>query len=132
MEDKPLGELYGIVDGEHAVTLTPDEARRLIENLTQWLETKPGMEARAEVVSTPKHPLQPLWTDECGTLRFKPNAIVKFLLDAGPCDLNQIACMPFEDADREQLAQLIGYSLSGFCELSYVSDETYNLACSMA
>jgi len=30
----------------------------------------------------------------------------------------------FSQEDREQFAQLIGYSLSGFGELSYVSDET--------
>lgn len=32
------------------------------------------------------------------------------------------------DEDREQFAQLIGYSLSGFADLSYVSNKTYNAA----
>ena len=31
--------------------------------------------------------------------------------------------MPFSDEDREQFAQLIGYSVSGFGELSYASAE---------
>jgi len=75
-----------------------------------------------------EHPLQPLEKDEQGILRFKQNKIVRFLLDAGPFDLNQIACMPFDQEDREQFAQLIGYSLSGFGELNYVSDETYTKA----
>jgi hypothetical protein len=75
-----------------------------------------------------KHPVQPLEKDSHGVLRFKENKIVRFLLDAGPFNLNQIASMPFDNEDREQLAQLIGYSLSGFGELSYVSDETYNKA----
>lgn len=75
-----------------------------------------------------KHPLQPLYLDEHGTKRFKRNAIVRHLLDKGGIDLNQIACMSFEREDREQFAQLIGYSLSGFGELGYVSDTAYELA----
>lgn len=77
-----------------------------------------------------KHPVQPLITDEHGITRFKKNKIVRFLLDAGPFDLNNIAMMQFSAEDHEQLAQLIGYSLSGFGELSYVSDRTYNAAAS--
>lgn len=75
-----------------------------------------------------RHPVQPLITDEAGILRFKRNEIVRFLLDAGPFDLNKLAMMPFSAEDWEQLAQLIGYSLSGFEDLSYVTDETYDLA----
>jgi hypothetical protein len=33
--------------------------------------------------------------------------------------------MPFDREDWEQFAQLIGYSLDGFGELSYVSQETH-------
>jgi hypothetical protein len=73
-----------------------------------------------------KHPIQPLEKDDRDIVRFKENKIVRFLLDAGPYDLNQLAAMPFSQEDREQFAQLIGYSLCGFGELSYVSDETYN------
>lgn len=79
-----------------------------------------------------KHPIQPISKDENGTLRFKRNAIVKFLLDNGGFDLNKLAVMGFSREDREQFAQLIGYSLSGFSELSYVSDETYGTAEVMA
>ena len=75
-----------------------------------------------------KHPVQPLKKDNDGVLRFKKNNIVRFLLDAGPFDLNKLALMPFSDEDREQFAQLIGYSLSGFGDLDYVSDETYDKA----
>jgi len=75
-----------------------------------------------------KHPVQPLEEDEQGILRFKENKIVRFLLDAGPFDLNRLALIRFDDEDREQFAQLIGYSLAGFGELSYVSDETYERA----
>lgn len=75
-----------------------------------------------------KHPIQPTYLDENNTLRFKQNEIVCFLLNTGEINLNMLAGMDFSAEDREQFAQLIGYSLSGFGELSYVSDETYETA----
>jgi hypothetical protein len=74
-----------------------------------------------------KLPIQPLVNDN-GIVRFRANSIVAFLLDAGPFDMNQLARMHFTPEDREQFAQLIGYSLSGFAELDYVSDETLKRA----
>lgn len=71
-----------------------------------------------------KHPLQPIELIK-GTPRFKRNAIVDFLAKD---KLNELAAMDFSNEDQEQLAQLIGYSLSGFSELSYVSDEAYEAA----
>lgn len=78
-----------------------------------------------------KHPIQPLETDEHGVLRFKPNAIVRYLLDSGPFDLNHLARHGFSEEDFGQFAQLIGYSLDGFGTLSYVKDETYGAAVRM-
>ena len=75
-----------------------------------------------------RHPIQPCITDEHGTVRFHGNAIVRYLLDRGPFDMNHLAYQPFSREDREQFAQLIGYSLSGFSELDYVSDDTYATA----
>ena len=70
-------------------------------------------------------PIQPIYTDDHGTLRFRENKIVRFLLDNGGLDLNQLARMlPDCREDWEQFAQLIGDSLSGFGDLSYVSNET--------
>ena len=74
------------------------------------------------------YPIQPLALDEHRILRFKRNAIVRFLLDAGPHDMNALAVMPFSDEDRQQFAQLIGYSLAGYGDLSYVSEEAYQRA----
>lgn len=74
------------------------------------------------------HPIQPLEKDKDGVIRFKQNNIVRYLLDNGPFDMNQISILPFTQEDREQFAQLIGYSLFGFRELSYVSDETCETA----
>jgi hypothetical protein len=73
-------------------------------------------------------PLQPLYRDADGTVRFRANQIVWFLLEWAKTygmNLNVLAAMPFDAADREQFAQLVGYSLSGFGELSYVTDETF-------
>lgn len=77
-----------------------------------------------------KHPIQPL-EKKYGVLRFKENAIVRYLLDHGAkhgCGLNEIAGMDFPKEDHIQFAQLIGYSLSGYSELSYVDDDTYGTA----
>lgn len=81
-----------------------------------------------------KHPIQPLAPDARGTLRFRANAIVQHLLDTHPkCDLNTLARMDFTDDDRQQFAQLIGYSLDGYGELSsYVDDVAYGAAVRMA
>lgn len=65
-------------------------------------------------------PLQPIRNN-----RFVPNRIVEKLLEVAPIDLNDIAAMDFTNEEHEQLAQLIGYSVSGFQSLSYVSSETY-------
>ena len=68
-------------------------------------------------------PLQPI---ENG--RFIPNRIVEALLETSTLDLNKIALMDFTGQERMPFAQLIGYSLSGFSELNYVDDETYEAA----
>lgn len=78
-----------------------------------------------------QHPIQPICKDEYDTPRFKKNKIVRFLLDAGPFDMNKLAMMDFSQEDRIQFAQLIGYSLDGFSELSYVNDEVYGAAVKM-
>jgi hypothetical protein len=75
--------------------------------------------------SPAKHPIQPLVEDDHGVVRFKSNAIVRFLLDKGPFNMNDIARDEFSQEDREQFAQLIGYSHSGSGDLGYVSDEVW-------
>lgn len=72
-----------------------------------------------------QHPIQPLEFDTNNVLRFKPNMIVTKLLKEGPFTMNDF-CVGFSDEDKIQFAQLIGYSLSGFSELSYVDDATYD------
>lgn len=70
-----------------------------------------------------KHPIQPIIHTPDGVYRFKGNKIVTFLLEAGPFDMNQLALMPFDQDDRQQFAQLIGYSVDGYAELSYHSKQ---------
>lgn len=82
--------------------------------------------------------MQPLIRDEQGVQRFKSNTLVSALLDHGRetgLDLNKLSAKfhPGEhQADWQQLAQLIGYSLIGYGSLSYVDDEAYNTASYMA
>lgn len=70
-----------------------------------------------------KHPMQKIKDG-----RFVKNDIVEYLLDNGGIGLNKIACMDFSAEDRQQFAQLIGYSVSGYGSLSYVSEESYGQA----
>jgi len=65
-------------------------------------------------------PQQPIYIDEKGVERFRANGIVRLLLDTGQITLNDVAAhMSFSDAERAQFAQLIGYSLCGYRDLSY-------------
>ena len=71
------------------------------------------------------YPMQPVGFDEVGVSRFKENKIVRWLANGR---LNEIHTMDFSNEDHMQLAQLIGYSISGYADLSYVSDESYAAA----
>lgn len=71
-----------------------------------------------------KHPMQPIEVDKQGVVRFKANAIIRWLCDSGKLDLNEIAIMPFSNEDHMQIAQLLGYSISGFGDLSYADKRT--------
>ena len=77
-----------------------------------------------------KNPIQPIIKDAGGQARFKANKIVQELLDTHPrFYMNDIVRKNFSDDDRQQFAQLIGYSLSGYSELMrYVDDVAYSAA----
>jgi hypothetical protein len=89
-----------------------------------------ALESATEFVAAPKphHPMQPIVLDCDGVARFRGNRIVRFLLDYGGIDLNQIARADFTRADRQQFAQLIGYSVSGYGDLSYADSAVVNCA----
>jgi len=69
-----------------------------------------------------KHPMQKIVFDDRGVARFQTNKIIEYILDNGGIDLNQIARLDFDREDRAQFAQLIGYSVSGYGDLSYAID----------
>lgn len=69
-------------------------------------------------------PGQPL-EERKGAVRFKENAIVGFLFNFASnrgMGMNEIWALPFAEEDRKQFAQLIGYSVVGYCELPYVRE----------
>lgn len=76
---------------------------------------------------TERNPMQPVGLVD-GVMRFKRNKIVDDLLTfATPkgFDMNFIVGSGnYTQDDMEQFAQLIGYSICGFHEIPYVSDET--------
>ena len=87
-----------------------------------------------------QHPMQPLvWDGK--VVRFKENAIVRRLVDAskhldgGPkpgksfANLNEIAGWTgISPEDFEQFWQLMGYSVSGYGELSFIRRSVVNRA----
>jgi hypothetical protein len=79
-----------------------------------------------------KHSMQPVVWDGHGVIRFERNPIVRFLLDQGPFDLNKIAELSESQGwareDHSHFAQLIGYSVSGWGTLSYVSSREWERA----
>lgn len=84
----------------------------------------PRCSAIIDIVTKSPHPMQPAETDSTGVLRFKANAIIRYLLDNGPFNLTDLANMRFDIDDWSQFMQLIGYSLSGYLDLSSVSHES--------
>lgn len=80
--------------------------------VADWLEREAGR----------PHPTQPLEVDDKGVVRFKGNKIIKFLFDTGKLDLNEISAMVragmLPEEDYVQITQLLGYSVSGWGDLS--------------
>ena len=75
-----------------------------------------------------RHPIQPLELVD-GILRFKSNAIVKYILASHPTvDLNALAHLDFSKEDWEQFAQLTGGSFSYCGDLPYFGTDTLHLA----
>ena len=82
-------------------------------------------------------PMQPVVIAQDGRTRFQVNEVVRALLDEASArgfTLNEltVACHDAPRSDWEQFAQLIGYSIGGFSELSYVRNETYDRAAKRA
>lgn len=69
--------------------------------------------------------MQPLYKDKRGVIRFRGNRLVEALLDWGQSrgmGLNELTAIGIgKREDWQQPAQLIGYSLDGYFDLSYVT-----------
>ncbi len=79
--------------------------------------------------------MQPIVWAEDGCIRFLANRMVNDLYEfARPrgMGLNEMAAGDYTADERMQFAQLIGYSVSGYGGLSYVSDESANKADAIA
>lgn len=75
-----------------------------------------------------RHPIQPLEMVD-GILRFKSNAIVKYLLASHPTvDLNALGRLDFSKEDWEQFYQLTGTSFSYCSDLPYFRTDTLHIA----
>lgn len=73
------------------------------------------------------NPMQPIVLASDGCIRFKSNSIVDRLLKESQergFGLNELCCQEFPQEDWDQFNQLIGYSVSGYGDLSLVSDES--------
>jgi hypothetical protein len=78
-----------------------------------------------------KNPMQPVLKDSSNVIRFKQNEIVRQLLELSKSHgfgLNEIGHGNFTLDDQMQFAQLIGYSVSGYGDLSYVDAVSCELA----
>ena len=70
-----------------------------------------------------KHPTQKIIDG-----RFVGNKIVKYLRDHSGINMTELRMLEFDTEDREQFVQLLGYSLSTYSELDYVTDTAYQKA----
>lgn len=76
----------------------------------------------------PKHPCQPVELKPNGVAYFKENAIVRAFLEAAregrTLNLNDtLGDGKFSEEDQVQFAQLIGYSVSGWKDLTFVKSK---------
>jgi len=134
--DKVVGQGLKFISVGHGHALI---AARFPGQVILWLNkdgtvnhAAPGnpdeVEADQNTISQLKHPRQPIGFDGGGTIRFKPNQIILWMLEMGRAgkkfDLCDIASNgDFSNEDLVQLYQLIGYSISGISALSFVSSE---------
>lgn len=80
-------------------------------------------------------PMQPVMTDRDGTRRFVENRIIRDLVEFSATHgrgIHAIAAGDYTDQERQQFAQLNGYSIRGYGELSYVDDVAYEQACAQS
>ncbi|MNB61078.1 hypothetical protein D3C87_1090790 [compost metagenome] len=83
------------------------------------------------ILAGEEEPMQPVGVDKHGVHRFLENRIVRDVLECSRISgygLNEIAVAGYSGAEHRQFAQLIGYSVSGYGDLSYVNEESCSRA----
>lgn len=86
------------------------------------------------------HPMQPVVIAKDKIICFKENPIIQWMLDMGRegkrFDLNTIAIVSsglgWKKEDHMQIAQMLGYSVSGYGDLSYASKKSIQEADALA
>lgn len=81
------------------------------------------------------HPMQEVHIAADKVARFRANRIVAAVYEHAAqhgLDLNKLAIMGFSDEDHNQFAQLLGWSVSGFGDLSYADPELVEKADALA
>lgn len=94
--------------------------QEILDQIEALAQSVRDMDAPEMIPPMDRVPMQPITIAADGVVRFRENAIVRFLLDRGPFNMNHIAMLPgIPQEDRAQFAQLIGYSVSGYGDLDY-------------
>ena len=81
------------------------------------------------------HPMQQIVIASDKIIRFRSNHIVRDLLEFAEkkgFGMNEIGQRGYTHADLRQFAQLVGYSVDGFCSLGYANRKTGDAACKIA
>ena len=110
----------GAENAAHIAAANPAVILALLDRLEQAEKERDELKAGA-------FPMQPIHVAEDGCIRFKKNRIVDDMLEHSRkhgFGLNEMAMRDYTDDERMQLAQLIGYSVSGYGNLSYASEES--------
>lgn len=76
--------------------------------------------------------MRPIIKDSRGVVRFKANAIVNWIVSSGRLNLNDIFLDGYSIEDIEEFWQLMGYSVSGYGELSFIREKTAAVADAIA
>lgn len=70
------------------------------------------------------HPLQDIYLDTDGTIKFRENRIVASMFNSWEIDPKNNHELEFSDRDKRQLAMLIGLNVDDFMRLPYVDEDT--------
>lgn len=101
------------------IKIDPSRKDKIIDMLGDLTQLIDRLDAPEMAPIPDRVPMQPIVMVE-GVARFRGNAIVRYLIDNGSISLNHLARLPnMPQEDWAQFAQLLGYSVSGYGDLSY-------------